>query len=187
MVFRVVKPLRDRREAGLNSRERGRLECSCRALSLVQEYKLREITEGGNQNQMKLPFALWNRRALIQLVEQLYGIQMLIRTVGEYLRRWGYDVQRSVKRALEQEPEHARRWLLESYSGIVAREPRPEEGVQIYWADETVVAEDGHWVRGYAPSARTPVLEALVKRYGLSMVSAINNRGLACFQFIEGA
>ena len=31
------------------------------------------------------------------------------------------------------------------------------------------------------------MLEASVKRYGLSMVLAINNRGLVRFQFIEGA
>ena len=87
----------------------------------MQEYKLREIIEGSNPNQMKLPFALWNRRAVMQLIEQLYGIQMPIRTVGEYLRRWGYTAQRPVKRALEQNPEHVRRWLVESYPSIVAR------------------------------------------------------------------
>ena len=138
-----------------------------------------------NPNQMKLPFALWNRRAVMQLIEQLYGIQMPIRTVGEYLRRWGYTAQRPVKRALERNPEHVRRWLVESYPSIVAR--AKAEGAQIYWADETAVAEDGHWLRGYAPAARTLVREASVKRYGLSMVSAINNRGRVRFQFIEGA
>ena len=129
-------------EVGLNSCKRVRREYSCRTLSLVQEYKLREIIEGSNPNQMKLPFALWNRRAVMRLIERLYSIQTSIRTVGEYLRRWGYIVQRPVKRALEQNPENVRRWLLESYPGIVAR--AKAEGAQIYWAGETAVVEDGH-------------------------------------------
>jgi transposase len=152
---------------------------------LSQEYKLREIIEGENPQQMNLPFALWNRRAVMQLIEQLFGIQMPIRTVGEYLRRWGYRPQRPMKRALEQNPEQVRRWRAETYPDIVAR--AKAEAAEIYWADETAVAEDGNWLRGYAPKGHTPILTASTKRYGLSMISAINNRGLVRFKLIEGA
>jgi len=49
------------------------------------------------------------------------------------------------------------------------------------------VAEDGHWLRGYAPAGQTPVLAAPSKRHGLTMVSAISNQGLVRFEFIEEA
>jgi hypothetical protein len=107
------------------------------------------------------------------------------RTVGEYLLRWGYTPQRPIKRALEQNPVKVEQWMHETYPTIAAR--AKAEGAVIYWADETAVAEDGHWLRGYAPAGQTPVLAAPSKRYGLSMISAISNQGLVRFEFIEEA
>jgi transposase len=170
---------------GLKSKKSGRKYLSGRTLSLAQEWQLRSIIVGDNPRQMSLPFALWNRRAVMQLIKKLFDIDMPIRTVGEYLLRWGYTPQRPARRALERSGHKLRQWLHETYPGIEAR--AKAEGAAIYWGDETAVAEDGHWVRGYAPRGQTPILEASTKRYGLSMVSAISNRGLVRFKFIEQA
>ena len=59
--------------------------------------------------QLLLEFALWNRRAVMLAIKQFFGIDMPIRTVGEYLRRWGFTPQRPVKRALEQDRPASRR------------------------------------------------------------------------------
>jgi transposase len=83
---------------------------------------------------MKLAFALWNRRAVMELIEQEFGVKMPLRTVGEYLRRWGYTPQRPMKRALEQNPERVKAWREEAYPGIAAR--AKAENAEIYWADE---------------------------------------------------
>jgi transposase len=90
-----------------------------------------------------------------------------------------------MKRALEQNPVKVEQWMRVTYPSLAAR--AKAEGAVIYWGDETAVAEDGHWIRGYAPIGQTPVLVSPSKRYGLSMVSAISNQGLVCFEFIEGA
>jgi transposase len=172
-------------EAGLKSKTRGRRYLSGRTLTLVQEWHLRSVIVGENPKQMQLPFALWNRRAVMQLIKVLFGIDMPIRTVGEYLLRWGYTPQRPIKRALEQNPVKVNAWLNEAYPAIAAR--AKAEDAQIYWGDETAVAEDGHWIRGYAPAGQTPVLAAPSKRHGLTMMSALNNQGLVRFEFIEGA
>jgi transposase len=171
--------------AGLKSKTRGRRYLSGRTLTLAQEWQLRSVIVGENPNQMSLPFALWNRRAVMQLIKVLFDIDMPIRTVGEYLLRWGYTPQRPIKRALEQNPVKVEQWLNESYPSIAAR--AKAEGAVIYWADETAVAEDGHWLRGYAPAGQTPVLAAPSKRHGLTMISAISNQGLVRFEFIEEA
>ena len=121
----------------------------------------------------------------MQLIKVLFDIDMPIRTVGEYLLRWGYTPQRPMKRALEQNPVKVEQWLNDTYPTIAAR--AKAEGAVIYWGDETAVAEDGHWLRGYAPAGQTPVLAAPSKRHGLSMVSAIGNQGLVRFEFIEEA
>ncbi|MBP9117773.1 MAG: IS630 family transposase [Methyloversatilis sp.] len=170
---------------GLVSKTRGRRFLSGRTLTLAQEWQLRSIIVGQNPNQMSLPFALWNRRAVMELVKVLFEIDMPIRTVGEYLLRWGYTPQRPMKRALEQNPLRVEQWINEVYPQIMAR--AKVEGATIYWGDETAVAEDGHWLRGYAPMGQTPVLAAPSKRHGLAMISAISNQGLVRFEFIEGA
>ncbi len=170
---------------GLKSKTRGRRYLSGRTLTLAQEWQLRSVIVGENPKQLSLPFALWNRRAVMQLVKVLFDIEMPIRTVGEYLLRWGYTPQRPMKRALEQNPVKIEQWLTDTYPTIAAR--AKAEGAVIYWGDETAVAEDGHWLRGYAPAAQTPVLAAPSKRHGLSMVYAISNQGLVRFEFIEEA
>lgn len=172
-------------EAAVQGGQRGRKFLSGRTLSLAQEWHLRSIIVGENPSQLSLPFALWNRRAVVELVKRLFGLDMPIRTVGEYLLRWGYTPQRPVKRALEQNPVKVEQWLQDTYPDIVAR--AKAEGATIYWGDETAVAEDGHWIRGYAPAGQTPVLAAPTKRHGLSMISAISNQGLVRFEFLEGA
>jgi len=79
---------------GLKSGQRGRKYLSGRTLSLAQEWQLRSIIVGESPKQMSLPFALWNRRAVMELIKKLFDIEMPIRTVGEYLLRWGYTPQR---------------------------------------------------------------------------------------------
>lgn len=172
-------------KSGLKSKTRGRRYLSGRTLTLVQEWQLRSVIVGENPKQMSLPYALWNRRAVMQLVKVLFAIDMPIRTVGEYLLRWGYTPQRPMKRALEQNPVKVAQWMKETYPTIAVR--AKAEGAVIYWGDETAVAEDGHWLRGYAPAGQTPVLAAPSKRHGLSMISAISNQGLVRFEFIEEA
>lgn len=172
-------------EAGLKSKRRGRRYLTGRTLTLAQEWQVRSILVDETPAQRGLGFALWNRRAVMELIEQLFGVAMPIRTVGEYLLRWGYTPQRPLKRALEQRPAEVRRWLEETYPAIVAR--AKAEKATIYWGDETAVVEDGHWVRGYAPQGKTPVLATPSRRSGLALVSAISNQGLVRFRFIEQA
>jgi len=139
-------------EAGLKARRRGRRYLTGRTLTLAQEGRVRSILVDETPGQRGLGFALWNRRAVMELIEALFGVAMPIRTVGEYLLRWGYTPQRPIKRALEQRPTEVRRWLEETYPAIVAR--AKAEKATIYWGDETAVVEDGHWVRGYAPRGK---------------------------------
>ena len=69
---------------------------------------------------------------------------------------------------------------------LIASKAKQEDGV-IYWADETAVVQDGHWVRGSAPAGDAPVLAATSQRFGLTMISAISCKGLVRFEFLEGA
>lgn len=75
--------------------------------------------------------------------------------------------------------------MLEVYPTITKK--AEQDGGDIYWADETAVAQDSHCVRGYAPKGHAPVLTASSAHFGLTMVSAVSSQGLVRFEFLEGA
>jgi transposase len=72
---------------------------------MVQEQWLRQHIVGFTPVQLLLPFALWTRRAIKELVLGKFGIDLSDRLIGKYLKRWGFTPQRPIKRALEQRPQ----------------------------------------------------------------------------------
>ena len=80
-------------------KKRGRRKGDCRTLTKDQERELQREIKDRCPDQLKLPFSLWTRIAVQQLVKQLYAIQMPIRTVGGYLKRWGFTPQKPLNRA----------------------------------------------------------------------------------------
>jgi transposase len=169
----------------MKSQRRGRRFGENRTISLVDETLLRDEILGSNPKQMSLPFALWNRKAVQEAIKLRFGVDMPIRTVGEYLRRWGFTPQRPIKRAVEQRPELLQTWLDESYPAIMKR--AKAEGGEIYWADETAIKQDTAWVRGYAPAGQTPVIVHAARWTSITMISAVTNKGLVRFAFHDGA
>jgi len=135
-------------------------------------------------DQLKLPFALWTRKAVQEAIAQHYGVKLPIRTVGEYLHRWGFTPQKPVKRAYEQQPERVKKWLDEEYPSIALK--AHEEGAEILWGDETGISSEDNRGRGYAPKGQTPVVYGPGKRFSASMISAINNQGKLQFMVYEG-
>lgn len=49
---------------------------------------MRSMVKGENPRQMSLPFALWNRLVVMQLIMKLFDMDMPICTACEYLLRW---------------------------------------------------------------------------------------------------
>ena len=169
----------------LEERPRGRPVGACRKLTLAAEAWIRDQIVQKDPRQLQMPFALWTRPAIRQLIRERFGIDLQVRLVGKYLKRWGFTPQRPVKRALEQNPEAVRQWLEVEYPRLRAR--ALQEGAVIYWGDETAVKEDAHWVRGYAPKGQTPILEHPARWTTLSMISAISPRGEIAFEIVEGS
>ena len=96
-----------------------------------------------------MEFALWNRAAVMQLIEREHGIKLSIRGVGNYLRRWGFTPQKPIRRAYEQQPEVVQKWLTEAYPDIEQR--AKSEGGEIHWGDETALVNTDVRGRSYAP------------------------------------
>lgn len=140
-------------------------------------------------DQLKLRYALWTREAVQQLMAQETGVKIAIRTLGEYLKRWGFRVQKPKKRAYEQRPAEVRQWLDQQwldqeYPAIHAR--AKAENAEIYWGDETGLLSDSQHVRGYAPKGKTPVIRLNAKRESINLLSALTNQGKVRFRVFDG-
>ena len=95
----------------VKEKKRGRALGDGRQLTSAQEERIRCDIVDKTPDQMKLPFALWNARAVQALIKDSFGHTMPIRSVRRHLKRWGFTPQRPLKRALEQKPEAVQKWL----------------------------------------------------------------------------
>ncbi|HUU96809.1 MAG TPA: IS630 family transposase [Phycisphaerae bacterium] len=134
-------------------------------------------------DQLKLPFALWTRDAVVQLLAQRFGVRVSVWTAGRYLRRWGFTPQKPVRRAYEKNPEAVRRWLAEQYPAIRARAKR--DGAQIHWGDEMGLRSDHQAGRSWGRRGRTPVIAGTGRRFGCNMISTVTNRGRLRFMVFK--
>src|ERR687893_3331893 len=68
----------------------GRPVGSGRLLDEGQEQGIRQAIETKTPQELGIPSALWTRQAVRELIHPRVGIRSPIRTVGAYLRRWGF-------------------------------------------------------------------------------------------------
>ena len=126
----------------------GRPIGSGRSLSEAQAGRIRGLIDDHSPAELGIAHALWTRRAVGDLIRKEFSIEMAERTVGLYLRRWGYTSKVPGRRSRKQDPDEIGRWLAEEYPAIEAR--AAEEGGEILWVDEVGVDADNHPGRGYA-------------------------------------
>jgi transposase len=162
----------------------GRPIGSGRRLSVAQEARLEAVIVGSSPADQGIASGLWTRQAVRQLIVQEFGLRLPIRTVGEYLRRWGLTPQRPVRHASRQDPEEVRRWLEEEYPALVAR--AKAEGAEIHWGDETGARAEAARQRGYAPRNEPPEQSVPGQRFRINMISTITNEGKLRFMLYDG-
>ena len=126
-------------------------------------------------DQLKLPFMLWTREAVCELLRERFGILVSVWTAGRYLKSWGFTPQKPVRRAFEQNPAAVRRWLDEEYPAI--KKAAKKEGAEIYWGDEMGLRSDHQTGTSYGLKGRTPVIAGTGQRFRCNMISAVTNRG----------
>lgn len=184
-VFNICRRVDERGASGTKERRRGRREVESRHLSAEQEQDLQRVIGDKTPDQLKLPFALWSRTAVQQLIQDRCGVKLAVRTVGNYLARWGFTPQKPIKKAYEQRPEAVRQWLDEEYPVIAER--AKAEGAEIHWGDETGLRSDDVRGRSYAPRGQTPVIRVNARREGLSIISTVTNQGKVRWKVFDGA
>jgi transposase len=162
----------------------GRPEGSGRRLSVDQETRLEAVIVASSPADQGIASGLWTRQAVRQLILQEFGLRLPIRTVGDYLRRWGLTPQRPVRHATRQDPEEVRRWLEEEYPALAAR--AKAEGAEIQWGDETGAQAEATRQRGYAARNHPPEQPVSGHRFRVNMMSTITNEGKLHFMLYHG-
>lgn len=163
----------------------GRPIGSGRSLDDAQSRRLQELIDGHSPEDLGIAAPLWTRRAVRDLIRKEAGLRMPLRTVGEYLRRWGYTAKRPRRHARRQDPEEVRVWLEETYPAL--RRRARKEGAAIYWGDETGAAADEQPRRGYAREGLPATIEVPDPHIRMGLISAISNEGAVRFMTYKGA
>jgi transposase len=163
----------------------GRPLGSGRFLSDQQAERIKAHIDFHSPEDVGIPHGLWTRRAVRDLIRQEFGIDLAERTVGLYLRRWGYTSKRPSRRARRQDPDEVEQWLLETYPAI--EEQADRAGAEILWADEVGVAADQHPGYGYARAGERATLEVPKPHIRVNQISAISNEGTVRFMTYKGA
>src|SRR3954471_4538127 len=117
-------------QAALPGDRTGRPIGSGRLLTGEQEQSIQEAIETKSPEELGIAAALWTGQAVQELIKQQVGIRLPIRTVGEYLRRWGFTPQQPVRKAYKQDPKAVAEWLEKTYPTIEERAAR--EGGEIH-------------------------------------------------------
>ena len=163
----------------LKIKKRGRPTGSCRKLSEEQEKEIQKAICDKCPDQLKLPFALWTRVAVKQLIKQLWGMEVPIRTIGDYLKRWNFTPQKPLKRAYEQNPKAVKKWLDEEYPAN--QQKAKKEAAEIHWGDQTGLCNDSYHGRSYAPRGKTPAIRISARCKRVNLISTVSNQGKVRF------
>ena len=178
-----VKKFRSQGSKGLKGMKRGVKFEDKKLLSSLHERQVQDMICDTMPDQLKLPYALWTRKAVMELIELEFGIKLAITTTGDYLRSWGYTPQKPKKKAYEQNPKKVQQWLNEEYPAI--RKKAKQANAEIHWGDETGVRNNCQHGRSYAPKGKTPVKKSMSKRFSINMISTVTNQGKVEFMIYK--
>lgn len=161
--------------AAIKPRKHGRRTGEKRTLTPEQEREIQGVIVDKTPDQMRFKECMWTRSNIRALIREKYGVDMPLSTLGYYLARWGFSVQRPIKRAYKQDKKKVKNWVESEFPGISAR--AKAENAKIFFGDETGIQNTATYLRGYAPIGQTPVVRTEAKHIRINMLSAISARG----------
>lgn len=182
-VSKWRKRYKDTGTKAFKSLTRGAKPGSTSLLSSEQELFIQKLILDKDPEQLKLSFVLWSREAVRRLIKQQLGIELAVRTMGTYLKKWGFTPQKPVKRSYERNDKKVQQWLNEEYPSIKAQAKK--EGAEIHWGDETGCVSLPVNLKGYSPKGQTPVLKHSAQKFKINMISTVTNQGKVRFMIYD--
>jgi len=133
--------------------------------------------------QLQLPFMLWNRQSVKDLIKRKYHKKLGLTTISRLLEKWNMTPQKQAFKSYKQQTKALQDWIDNEYPKI--QWEAKLDKAQIHWCDETSVSSREIIAKGYSPKGQTPILEIPSGRFAINMVSAIANRGDVRFMLFE--
>ncbi len=180
-IYKWIKVRGTRKKNWFKQEKRGRP--SQITLTKEQEKQVKKMIIDKCPDQLKLPFALWTREAVGDLLREKFDVDVSVWTVGRYLRSWGFTPQKPIYKAYEQKSAEVKKWLKKAYPAI--KERASEEGGEIQWSDEMGMRSDHQAGTTWSPKGETPVIIRTGKRFRLNMISSLTNQGKLQFMLFK--
>ena len=179
-----VNGFRRQGEASLAAGRRGRRAGEQQALPPWMQGQLVQTIRGRNPDQLRLPFFLWTREAVRELIRTRYGAELALTTVG-HTSNGGGSRRRS---QCSVRSSRTRSRSLVGWSASTRRSRREPSAK----ARGSLGRRDGPPLdqaagRSFAPRGRTPVVGKTGQRFGCNVIQAVSNRGELCFRVFEGS
>lgn len=182
-VRRIWQSYKSQGAKAMVAAKRGVKKKPCQ-LNSVRAAEVRRLIDSRLPDALHLPFTLWTRAAVQQLVVKKYGIEMSLGQVGRMLCCWGYTPQKPLRQAFEQDSKAVTRWLRTEY--VQLRRKATRQGAHIYFLDETGMRSDHQTGSSYSRSGKTPVVKATGKRFSANLITAMSREGAIAFSVLEG-
>ena len=180
-IYKWKKERSSRKKNWFRQKKRGRP--SQIRLTNEQEKQAKKMIIDKCPDQLKLPFALWTRGAVGDLLREKFNVDVSVWTIGRYLHSWGFTPQKPIYKAYEQKSAEVRKWLKKVYPAI--KERAAKEGGEIHWSDEMGMRSDHQAGTTWSPKGETPVIIRTGKRFRLNMISSLTNKGKLRFMLFK--
>jgi len=136
-----IKQWQENGARGLIPKKSGRKVGSGLKLEEAAQFKILQCIKGGSPQDFDLSYELWSRAAIRELAWELDGHDVSMRTMTEYLRKWGFTIKRPLTYLRNSSSAKVLLWLKEEYPKIeyLAK----QECKEIHWLGEIVVPFTG--------------------------------------------
>ena len=94
-----------------------------------QEKEIQQIIIDKTHDQLRFKECMWTCNNIQGLIKEKYAIELPLSTLGYYLMRWGFSVQRPITRAYKQDEKKINHWLEIEFPNITKR--AKEENAEI--------------------------------------------------------
>lgn len=156
-----------------------------RHLSAEQEESIYSYLIRSFPDELGIDASLWSRESVRRLIVRECGVEIPVRTIGEYLSRWDLRLERPMIWNGSNQSQRIRWWLEDTYPEI--QKEAKARGASIFWVDEAKVAGDGaRSSRAIIPPDMNPALHSPQGK-DLRMIWAVESRGKRLWMLVEGA
>jgi transposase len=171
-------------ESALRQQQRGRKAGDGSRLTTAQSEAVQQWLRDYYPDKFGIESTLWTRRALQTLIQQQYGLEIPLRTLSDYLHRWGFSPKKPLQRSQKQNQFAVQEWILQEFSAI-ERQAMQEEA-EIHWGDEANAWNGGGLDRDLAAVGDIPESRLHPQQTQVNYISAISAQGTVRFKLYQG-